>query len=114
MTDHDIANSIKEMFGYSNGRTLFETCTTTIDKDGVVHLVAPEQVTQYYLRKNNALVVDIPPLDTDHDTAICQIALAIGRRLERFERGAKANAGRTTETRRKVAQNAIQARWSAK
>ena len=112
--DEKIAYSIKEMFNYSNGRELFETATVTINKDGVVHLVAPELVTQYYLRKNEELVVDIPKLNPDNAVALAQIALAVGRRLERFERGRKANASRTTESRRKVAQNAIQTRWSAK
>ena len=112
--DEKIACSIKEMLNYSNGMELFETATVTINKDGVVHLVAPELVTQYYLRKNEELVVDIPKLNSDNAVALAQIALAVGRRLERFERGAKANARRTTETRRKVAQNAIQTRWGAK
>lgn len=114
MTDREIAESIKEMFYYSNGRQVFETCAMTIDANGVVHLVAPEQATQYYLKKNKALLVDIPPLDIDRETALCQIAIAVGRRLERFERGRKANATRTPNSRKEIAQNAIQARWNAK
>lgn len=111
--DEKIAYSIKEMLNYSNGSELFETATVTINKDGVVHLVAPELVTQYYLRKNDELVVDIPRLNDDNAIALAQIALAIGRRLERFERGKKSNASRTSSQRRKIAQNAIQTRWNA-
>jgi hypothetical protein len=45
---------------------------------------------------------------------VAQVAIAVGRRLERFERGRKANATRTPNSRQKIAQKAIQSRWSAK
>ena len=114
MTDREIAANIAMMLDYDNGIELFRNSATTITKDGKLSLVAKEQVTQYYLRQNGAVLVELPKLSDNKKTALAQIALAVGRRLERFERGAKANARRTTETRRKVAQNAIQTRWSAK
>lgn len=114
MNDKKIAFSISETFKCRGGRNLFETCTTTIDKDGVLHLVAPQEATQYYLKQHNAIIVDIPKLDANDKMAIVQVALAVGRRLERFERGAKANATRTPNSRKQIAQNAIKKRWSAK
>ena len=114
MTDYEIAVSIAMMLDYSNGMELFRNSATIITKDGKLSLVAKEQATQYYLKQNGAILVELPELSDNKKTALAQIALAVGRRLERFERGRKANAGRTAESRQKIAQNAIQSRWSAK
>lgn len=113
MTDESIADNIVLIMGDRNGKELFEETTVVLSEKGL-SLVAPSLVNQYYLKKNNAIVVEIPKLSNKKNFAIAQIALAVGRRLERFERGRKANAGRTAESRQKIAQKAIQARWNAK
>ncbi len=114
MTDYEIAVSIAMMLDYSNGIELFKDSATIITKDGKLSLVAKEQATQYHLKQNGAILVELPELSDNKKTALAQIALAVGRRLERFERGRKANATRTPNSRKEIAQNAIQARWSAK
>lgn len=114
MTDYEIAVSIAMMLDYDNGIELFRNSATTITKDGKLSLVAKEQATQYYLKQNGEILVELPKLSDNKKTALAQIALAVGRRLERFERGRKANATRTPNSRKEIAQNAIQARWSAK
>lgn len=114
MTDYEIAVSIAMMLDYNNGMELFRNSATIITKDGKLSLVAKEQATQYYLKQNGAILVELPELSDNKKTALAQIAIAVGRRLERFERGRKANATRTPNSRKEIAQNAIQARWSAK
>ncbi len=110
MTDQEIAEFVANIAR----RTNLDNYSIEIFKGGGIGLIETERATQYRLRQDNATIVEIPKLSRHEGIATAQLALAIGRRLERFERGAKANAGRTTETRQKVAQNAIQARWSAK
>lgn len=76
----------------------------------------PKNATpRYLLKKQGKIAIEIPKLhDNIKELATADIALAVGRRLERFERGRKANAGRDATSRQKIAQNAIQSRWSAK
>ena len=114
MTEYEIAVSIAMMLDYDNGIELFRNSATIITKNGKLSLVAKEQATQYYLKQNGAILVELPELSDNKKTALAQIALAIGRRLERFERGQKANAGRDADSRKQIAQNAIKKRWSAK
>lgn len=78
-------------------------------------LIPKAQATQYFIKKYKAIVIDIPTdLLFKEETICAQLGVAVGRRLERFERGAKANATRTPNSRKKIAQNAIQTRWNAK
>lgn len=71
--------------------------------------------TQTALKKAKAIVIEIPDIaGMSKAKASALIGLAVGRRLERFERGRKANATRTPNSRKEIAQNAIQARWNAK
>ena len=113
MTDLEIAEFIaKTVYGCINdnlsGRVL------EIEKDGrFLAVIDKEDATQYRLKDDNAFAVDIPELSGANGVAIAQLSLAVGRRLERFERGRKSNASRTAESRQKIAQNAIQSRWSA-
>lgn len=110
MTDQEIA----EFVANTARRVPRHNYSIEIFKEGGLGLIETKRATQYRLKQDNAIIVEIPKLSRNEGIATAQIALAIGRRLERFERGRKANASRTTESRRKVAQNAIQARWSAK
>lgn len=110
MTDQEIAEFVASIAHQAS----HHNCSIEIFKEGGIELIETERATQYRSRQDNSIFVEIPKLSRYEGIATAQIALAVGRRLERFERGAKANASRTTESRRKVAQNAIQARWSAK
>ena len=113
MTEYELAVSLAMMLDHANGIELFKNSAMVITADGKLSLVAKEQATQYYLRQNKAILVELPELSDNKRTALAQIAIAVGRRLERFERGRKSNASRTAESRQKIAQNAIQSRWSA-
>ena len=110
MTDREIAEFVANIAR----RTNLDNYSIEIFKGGGIGLIETERANQYRLRQDNAIAIEIPRLSRHEGIATAQLALAIGRRLERFERGAKANAGRTTESRQKIAQNAIKARWSAK
>lgn len=112
MTDYAIAVTIAKMFK-QYGRPILEK-SSILYRDGELEITDKTLVNSYYLKKANAIEIVIPELSPNDDVVIAQLALAVGRRLERFERGRKSNASRTAESRRKVAQNAIQARWSAK
>ena len=86
-----------------------------IEEDGEPTLADRKLITSYWLKKHKAIAIEIPyVLSDDDEIAIAQLALAVGRRLERFERGQKANAGRDATSRKQIAQNAIKKRWSAK
>ena len=111
MTDKDIAEFIVPITKVVGGD--LDKFVIEVFKDGQMGLLEKERATQYRLKQDNAIIVEMPRLSRNSNTAIAQIALAVGRRLERFERGAKANAGRTIDSRRKIAQNAIKKRWSA-
>lgn len=85
------------------------------DGDAQMMLARKGQFTQTALKKAKAIVIEIPDVaGMSKAKASALIGLAVGRRLERFERGRKANATRTPNSRKEIAQNAIQARWSAK
>ena len=112
MTDLEIAEFIVPITKVVGGD--LDKFVIEVFKDGQMGLLEKERATQYRLRQDNAIIVEMPRLSRNPNTAIAQIALAVGRRLERFERGAKANATRTPNSRKKIAQNAIQSRWSAK
>lgn len=60
-----------------------------IFKSGQIGLLEKERATQYRLKQDHAIIAEIPKLSHNPNTAIAQIALAVGRRLERFERGAR-------------------------
>lgn len=112
MTDYDIAVAIAKMFK-QYGRETLEKCSI-LYKGGDFELAEKQLISSYYLKKANAIEIEIPELSPNNDIAVAQLALAVGKRLERFERGRKANAGRDAISRQKIAQNAIQSRWSAK
>ena len=110
MTDLEIAEFVANIVRRTNlDRYLIE-----IFKEGGIGLIETERATQYRSKQDNSIFVEIPRLSRHEGIATAQLALAIGRRLERFERGRKANATRTPNSRQKIAQNAIQSRWSAK
>lgn len=101
--------------GLSTPRTILEASVLAIvPKEEKVLLMKKEEATQYFIKKNDAIIVDVPKLSKDKSYAVVQLALAVGGRVERFERARKANAGRDAISRQKIAQNAIQSRWSAK
>lgn len=101
--------------GFSTPRTvLAESVLAIIPKEERVAVMRKQEATQYFVKKNEAIIVDVPELSKDKSIAVTQLAVAVGRRLERFERGQKANVGRDAISRQKIAQNAIQARWGAK
>ena len=112
MTDYETAVTISMIFK-QYGRPILKK-SSILYRDGELEIIDKALVNSYYLKKANAIEIEIPELSPNDDVVIAQLALAIGKRLERFERGRKSNASRTAESRRKVAQNAIQARWSAK
>lgn len=85
-----------------------------IFKDGRMELIEKSKATQYRLKQDRAIIAEIPKLSMNEYVAVAQLALVVGRRIERFERASKANAGRDANSRKKIAQNAIQARWNAK
>lgn len=93
--------------------TELKYCVVVICRDGLLGLRAKDTPISH-LKRDGLVVVDLPELAKDNETAIAQLGLAIGKRLERFERGMKSNAGRTSDVRQKIAQNAIQKRWSAR
>lgn len=111
MTDYEIAVTIAMMM---HGGEDFTDSVITIENHKALKIIPKRQATQYYLKKNNAIVVELPDFSPNKKVIPIQIALAVGRRLERFERVAKANATRTPISRKEIAQNAIQTRWSAK
>lgn len=113
MTDLEIAGAIKLIIE-SSKHDLEGGVLAIIQSQSAIVPIKKAQATQYLSKKTGAIFVDIPKLDADDKMAIAQLALAVGRRIERFERGAKANATRTPNSRKEIAQNAIQTRWSAK
>ena len=112
MTDYEIAEAIKHIIE-SSKHDLEDGVLAIIQFQSAIAPIKKAQATQYLSKKTGAIFVEIPRLSRDDGIATAQLALAVGRRLERFERGAKANATRTPNSRKKIAQNAIQARWSA-
>ena len=109
MTDLEIAEFVMNIAR----RTNLDGYSIEIFKEGGIGLIEKERANQYRSKQDNAIFVEIPRLSRHEGIATAQLALAIGRRIERFERGAKANATRTPNSRKKIAQNAIQKRWSA-
>ena len=112
MTDLEIAEAIKRIIE-SSKHDIEDGVLAIIQFQSSIVPIKKAQATQYLSKKTGAIFVEIPRLSRDDGIATAQLALAVGRRLERFERGAKANATRTPNSRKKIAQNAIQARWSA-
>lgn len=112
MTDREIAQKLTTLFKQF-GRPILAK-SVILYREGQFELTDKSLVTGYYLKKANAVAIEIPELADDDSIAVAQLALAVGRRLERFERGRKANATRTPNSRQKIAQNAVQSRWSAK
>lgn len=96
-------------------KNLHKTHEIIADQNLNIRFEPKNTTPRYMLKKNGEIAIEIPKLhDNIPELATADIALAVGRRLERFERGRKANAGRDANSRREIAQNAIQARWSAK
>lgn len=110
MTDREIAEFVANIAR----RTNLDGYSIEVFKNGGIGLIEKERATQYRLKQDDAIAVEIPKLSRHEGIAIAQLGIAIGRRIERFERGAKANATRTLDSRKKSAQKAIQSRWSAK
>lgn len=111
MTDEEIAKFIKNLV--KNHRSDCERCVIAVNRDRLLHCVLAT-TPQRWFKDNGEIAIEIPALPKDNAQAIAELAIVVGRRLERFERGLKSNASRTAETRQKIAQNAIQSRWSAK
>lgn len=114
MTDKDIASEIKGIVKSFLAENLKGRVLAIIPSQSLIMPIDKSEATQYLTKKIGAIFVDIPELSTDRDERIAELAIAVGRRLERFERGRKANATRTPNSRQKIAQNAIQSRWNAK
>lgn len=114
MTDKDIASEIKGIAKSFLAENLKGRVLAIIPSQSLIMPIDKSEATQYLTKKIGAIFVDIPELSADRDVRIAELALAVGRRLERFERGRKANATRTPNSRQKIAQNAIQSRWNAK
>ncbi len=114
MNDTDIASEIKGIAKSFLAENLKGRVLAIIPSQSLIMPIKKSEATQYLTKKTGAIFVDIPELSADTDVRIAELALAVGRRLERFERGAKGNATRTPNSRKKIAQNAIQARWNAK
>lgn len=115
MTDLEIARKIHGIALATPRTTLQKQVIAIMPNEGKVISLDKERATQYFARKHEAIIVEMPELAKDGgQLQVAQVAIAVGRRLERFERALKSNASRTAETRQKVAQNAIQTRWSAK
>jgi len=112
--DKELASQIKEIVKSVLAENLKSDVLAIIPSQSLIVPIDKSEATQYLKKKTGAIFVDIPELSADTDERIADIAIAVGRRLERFERGRKANAGRTIDSRRKIAQNAIQTRWNAK
>lgn len=110
MTDLEIAEFVMNIAR----RTNLDGYAIEIFKEGGIGLIEKERATQYRSKQDKSIFVEIPRLSRHEGIATAQLALAVGRRIERFERGAKANSIRTPDSRKKIAQNAIQTRWSAK
>lgn len=113
MTDLEIAEFVADTIRHTIRENLYHY-HIEIFKDGRIELLEKNKATQYRLKHDRAIIAEIPKLSMNEYVAIAQIALAVGRRIERFERGAKANATRTPISRKEIAQNAIKKRWSAK
>lgn len=110
MTDQEIAEFIKNLI--KNHRPDCERCVISVSREKLFHCVLKETPKRFF-KENGEIAIEIPPLSEDNALAIAELSLHVGKRLERFERGVKINAGRSAETRKKIAQNAIQSRWSA-
>ena len=111
MTDQEIIELIHTMVYHH--REDCEKCVMAVSRNGLVHPVLATTPKRFF-KENGEIPIEIPKLSEDNERACMEFALHLGRRLERFERAVKANAGRTPETRQKIAQNAIQKRWSGK
>lgn len=115
--DENIAKFINFIVKKFDKETIAEHCLIYAPNgEQQMLFVRKGQFTQTAIKKAKAITIEIPDISgiKDKAQASALIALAVGRRLERYERGAKANAGRDVESRRKIAQNAIQTRWNAK
>ena len=112
--DKELASQIKGIGKNITTEELKNDVLAIIPSQSVICPVNKAEATQYFVKKYGAIIVDIPELSADNDERIAQLALAVGRRLERFERASKANAGRDADSRKQIAQNAIKKRWSAK
>jgi len=112
--DKELASQIKEIVKSVLAENLKSGVLAIIPSQSLIVPIDKSEATQYLKKKTGAIFVDIPELSADMDERIAELAIAVGRRLERFERGAKANQARTIDSRRKIAQNAIQTRWNAK
>lgn len=111
MTDQETIKFIQNLV--KNHRSDCERCVIAISRDGLMHTVLANTPKRFF-KENGETAIEIPKLSKDNEQACLELALYLGRRLERFERAVKANAGRSAESRQKIAQNAIQSRWSAK
>ena len=113
MTDKEVAEYVERIIESASKHELEEGVIAVIPSQSAILPIKKAEATQYLTKKTGAIFVDVPKLDENEKIAIAQLALAVGRRLERFERASKANAGRTIESRKQIAQNAIKKRWSA-
>lgn len=112
MTDYEVAVTISMIVD----KALNEKLSQQVIEfgQGVLRVIEKKDATQYRLKQNGTIAIELPELSKNDSVAVAQVALAVGRRLERFERGRKANAKRTPNSRKKIAQNAVQSRWNAK
>ncbi len=96
-----------------NHMTLWKTHELIINRNMAIRIEPKGTTPTYKLKRNGEIAVEFPRLLADTNIAIAQICFAVGKRIERYERGLKSNANRSIDSRKKIAQNAIQARWNA-
>ena len=109
--DRKIAERIRDIVKYN--RNDCEKYVLAIDSHNYIYPVPIRESKKWFAHKKD-IQIPIPKLSDDNELAIAELALAIGRRLDRYERAIKANAGRSAEVRKKIAQNAIKSRWASK
>ena len=90
MTDKDIASEIKGIAKSFLAENLKGRVLAIIPSQSLIMPIDKSEATQYLTKKTGAIFVDIPELSADTDERIAELAIAVGRRLERFERASKA------------------------
>lgn len=106
-----IQNSLAQ-FSKTERECLHQTHEIVIDRNMSLSFEPIGTTSTYRQKKDGKILIPIP--HATNELQGIQIALAVGKRIERFERGLKINSNRTPISRKKIAQNAIQTRWSAK
>jgi hypothetical protein len=108
-----IQNSLAR-FGKTERECLHKTHEVVIDRNMNLSFEPIGTTSTYRQKKDGKILIPIPAWQHSDEFQALQIALAVGKRIERFERGLKINSNRTPISRKKISQNAIQTRWNAK